>query len=458
MTGRFDGLIGAVLNSFRRAGYGNGASGLNNPAMDRTTRFRNTDAMKLADQISDLYYSSGVAARIVDMPADDALARGYEIEGDVKNAIGDELDRLQVGQRITEALRWSRLFGGSVILLITQDGADSLEYPINELSLGLITELRVFDVTDLTVPIGLTYTDPKAANYDEPQFYDVRSPNTGGYFRVHQSRLIVFSGDPLPRRLTRTRFGGVPFRGRGALDGCYESIMRYDAAMAWTERMLERKQQAVFTMEGLAALLAAGMDDRVSARIDRVDMARSVLNTVVIDGGEGGVGGDSYEVKDLSLMGVTDAIKDSQTAICADTGFPVTALFGTSPSGLNSTGDNDTAGYFRIVDHVQRNDVRPALERLIALVLAQVSFAGARPNQWAVKFHPLWLPSEAEQAKAKLARAQAKQAEAAAAETYATAGAITPDEVRADLTKRGEYDLEAPIDTAAAAAAYAEEA
>ena len=68
------------------------------------------------------YELGGLAAVVVDAPADTAIARSIEIEGDEDRSLFYELERLAFLPKIADAVRWSRLFGGAALVLITDDG------------------------------------------------------------------------------------------------------------------------------------------------------------------------------------------------------------------------------------------------------------------------------------------------------------------------------------------------
>ncbi len=440
---RSDGYFSAVLGGVRNVFNGLGIGGA-----DRTASNHFSHSFRDDRDLTSLYLSNGLAARIVDSPADDAMARGFEIEGDDPDGtIMAECDRLKLPAKMSEAIRWSRLYGGSVMILFAKNTGE-LSEPFDG-KLDRLDEIKVFDVTSLTPVQDRVYRDPALPNWGFPELYNVKHPILNETFPCHESRMIMFSGDAVPAQIACHRDRKLPWRGRGALDGCYDNLIRYVAGLGWSERMMERKQQAVYSMVGLGELISHGMESEAQKHVDLVDLVRGVMNTVVIDGGTDGTVYDKYEVRDLNLSGVTDQINQFQVAICSDTGFPVTVLFGRSPAGQNATGESDQEGYYRLVGHVQANDAAPAMERVITLILAQTSFTGARPPEWKLKFNPLWLPSDKDQAQADLYRGQASYFEAQAAEIYATKiGSITNVEVRDHLEAQDRYGIEGEIDEA----------
>src|SRR5690349_12837038 len=123
--------------------------------------------------LAQTYCSSGLAARIVDMPADDAVARGFCLEDEKEEADKDlktELARLKVGPACADAVRWSRLYGASLILIIARDGGE-LKEPLNEATLEEIESLIVYEAPDISV--NSYYEDDTQKNFGEPETYRI---------------------------------------------------------------------------------------------------------------------------------------------------------------------------------------------------------------------------------------------------------------------------------------------
>lgn len=426
MTSREDGYLEAVAGTTFRdrplGGFSAGGVGIIRAEMEAVG----------------LYMRSGLAGRIVDMPADDSTARGVTIEGDKNDAIAAEYARLGLMAHCADAVRWSRLFGGACLVLIAGDGR-LLGDPLDVGNLDRIEEIKVFDPT--LISVFSRYDDPMQANYGQPERYQIAATGTRNFI-IHETRLVPIPGMPLPETIARTR--QVPWHGRSALGACFDSIERYIAECRWVERMMERKQQAVYSMKGLAQLMAQQADPQglvttgqalIQARISAVDMARSLTQSVVVDSE------DKYELRDLSMSGVKDAIDQAQVAVSADAGIAVTVLFGRSPGGQNSTGDSDWQGYYGLVGTIQNNDLHNALKRVTEVIVQQRSFQFRNLAGWKIKFNPLWVPSEQDQANTRLANANADQWEAQAATAYESVGAISAETIAKDLGAQGKFGL-----------------
>ena len=90
----------------------------------------NISRMITWEELSQMYATGGVISKVVDCVADDATRNGWYIKNDKKNKITQAMKDLGVQPKINEALKWSRLYGGSVILIGALDG-ENLDKPLN---------------------------------------------------------------------------------------------------------------------------------------------------------------------------------------------------------------------------------------------------------------------------------------------------------------------------------------
>lgn len=394
-----------------------------------------------------LYASGGIYGRIVDMPADTAVSRGVVIEGDAEKGVANELDRLKALPALADGIRWARLTGGAAILVVADDGG-LLRDPLNLDALQRIEELKVFDLDDISATDD-RYRDPTKSNFGRPERYRVRTGATAGTdaeFIVHETRLIPIPGDPVPRRIAAIK--GVPWAGRSAVSRAFGVVSQYRQSLRWALSILERKQQAIYGMKGLADLIVAEMEEVVQKRIGLVDAARNVLNTVAVDSE------DTYRIEDTNVSGVKDIIAEFQIALSVETGMAVTLLFGRSPAGQNATGESDFEGYYDLVENIQRNRATPAMERLVSLIVAQKQFKKP-PEQWAVTWPPLHSPTAKEEADVNKTNADAAKAEADALGALVDRGVVSEEEAKDYLAEKGRYGLERTTGTRAAATSYA---
>lgn len=406
--------------NFNQDGYTD-ALGLN--------QFQGTQGKSTALLDSSLYELGGLAARIVDMPADAAISRSLHIEGDEESVIFAELERLSVLPALADMVRWSRLFGGSALVLVTDDGG-RLNEPLNVNRMQRINEIRVFDLTQIQ-PTEKRYLDPTQTNYGRFETYRINIGAVSGQLdnqvEVHETRLLFMGGDPLPERLKN----GVHWVGRSVTKTVFGKIRQYQNALAWSALILQRKQQAIHKMKGLAQAIDHGLESQVRERINLVERARSMLNGVAVDSE------DDYTISQSDLGGVVDVLDEFKVAISADCHIPVAILFGQSAKGMNATGENDLESYYDLIEGIQQHKMKPVLEQLIELVLRQkhVQFF----EDWEIQFPSLNTPSDKEQAETRKANADAAKAESARLIELVDAGVLSAEEVRTQVAE--EFDI-----------------
>jgi len=392
---------------------------------DRTSATK-AAAPTILDPISlgNLYTADGYAAKIVDIPAAEMVRAGYRIEGvDDERAVEAETEGLKLLPKMADALRWSYLFGGALVVMLIDDGG-KLTDPLREDRIKVIDQLRVYDRWHATRL--KRYEDPADNRYGEIEVYQI-SPANGAPYTVHESRCIRIDGLPVPDDMREYNDGW----GGSVVNRCYSELVRQGLAQGLANSLLERAQQGVHGIPGLSDLLRqSGGPAMVAKRVEIVDMVRSVNNTVVIDAAE------TYELKSTPLSGVADILDRVGLALAAVSRIPESLLHGRQQAGMNSTGASDLEQWYARIGQEQETRLLPAIDRIVSLIL---KMQGQYTNDYLIKFLPLWVPSDKEQAEADKIKADTRA-------TYNSMGALDPSEVRAMLKDEGykidDIDLE----------------
>ncbi len=384
-------------------------------------------------ELENLYVGDGFARRIIDVPANDMVRAGFEIEteGDedeLYEPIMVRLEELQVMERYCEALKLSALYGGALVVLGVQDGG-MLEEPLNENAVKGIDFIRVYD--RYRVSRLIKYTDPMDTRYGQTERYMV-SPVNGNPYEVHESRCIVFQGEYVPDRLKELQDGWSA----SVLAKCWSQLQRFGVSHQWAEKLLERAQQAVNKMDGMAQqLMAANGQKAVMDRLNILDMSRNILNTVAIDSK------DEYTVTTSSFTGVPDILDRFATALSAVTGMPRTLLLGEQSKGLSGGNEGDLQNWYSHIKQLQKTKLLAPVDRLVGLLVK----ATGLPENYLIEFEPLHVPSEKEEAETEKIEAEAKKIKAETMAAYITAGVLDPSEGRNTLMDDGGYVMDASV-------------
>lgn len=368
-----------------------------------------------------LYCDNGFARRIVDSIADDAIRAGFTISSptvsDVEKIMSDFED-CRISEVLCSALKWSRLYGGSVIVMVLNDGHE-LTDPLDIESVESIDELKVYDKNHISVQQRYVAGE----NLGKPELYQVTpsAPHEQTY-SVHESRVLVFNGDEAPAAWKKSN----GWWGASALQKCYSELKNLGLAHWYSLEILSRGQQPVHKIPNLTSgVMDSDTAESVRRRINLLDMARSISNTVVIDALE------EFEIKNAGNIGCDQIVNGLGRALSAVSGIPECILFGTSPKGLSATGDADLQNYYKSVSAVQASTLKRPLSFLVDLLFR---INNHKDSSFTIKFNPLYMPSDKEQAETSAAQAKADVA-------YVDAQVIGVKEMRDTLRKEGRYIL-----------------
>lgn len=396
-------------------------------------------------QLTGLYDGNGLFSKIIDTPAEEALKHGFDLnlKSDELNAfVEDALDDLEWEERAATAIKWARLYGGALIVMLIDDGR-GLEEPVDWEHIRSIDELRVYERSIVQPDYASLYQQDyggkgvgnRVSKFGQPEYYYVSS--IYGSFKVHESRCLVFRNGVLPEQTSNATylFWGMPeyVRIRRALR---ETVTAHTDSV----KLLERSVQAIYSMKGLASLLTTDDgENQVLKRLQLVDTSRGLLNSIAIDSE-----GEQYDFKTFQFSGVKDVIDATCNMLSALTNIPQTILFGRSPAGMNATGDSDFESYYNFVEKIQRLMLKRNLRTLLDVVFRAGIASGdvAEEPDYKLEFKPLWSLSDTEQAAVDQTKAQTALVKAQTAQAYVDMQALDPTEVRRRLASDEEFDVE----------------
>lgn len=401
------------------------------------------------DELERFYEGNGLFARIIDLPAEEAIKHGFEIkdlaDGEVKDFYTECLDELDWEENAMLGLKWARLFGGSIGVMLIDDGR-GLEEPLDWSAIKSIDDIRIYDrsliVPDYSTVNKYESRDPfnvRGSRLGLPETYMVTSKY--GTFTVHDSRCLVFQNGVLPERSVNSIYEmwGLPEYIR-----IHRAVRDVEVAHGMAPKMLDRSIQAIYKMNNLAMEMATeDGEENILRRLQIIDLARGLLNSIVLD-----AEGEDYDFKSFSFTGVSDVINTTCNYLSALTNIPQTVLFGRSPAGMNATGDGDLENYYNYVERIQKRMVKSNLRYLLAVISA----AGLHTKEikevppLKVEFNSLWSMSESEKVALDLQKAQVDQTKANTAQVYVAMQAVDPSEVRKKLADDGDFSIDTMLD------------
>ena len=394
------------------------------------------------------YETNGLFAKIIDTPAEEAVKHGFNLalnNPDYEQYIEDTLDILDWEAKAATAIKWARLFGGAIIVMLIDDGCELTE-PVNWNGIRSIDELRVYERPIVQPDFANLYDvfgnngPRRKSKFGMPQYYQVSS--VYGSFTVHESRCLVFRNGTLPEytMLPEYRFWGMPEFAR-----IRRAMREVSTSHSNATKLMERMVQAIYKQKDLASTLQMeGGEDAVMQRLRLIDQARSFLSMIAID-----AEGEEFDFKTFQLSGVKDILDANCSILSAVTNIPQTILFGRSPAGENSTGDSDLENYYNYIERIQKMMLRDNL-----LTVLDATFRAGASNgdidqipDYKLTFDPLWSLSEVDQANVDQAKAATALTRAQTAQLYVDMQVLDPSEVRKGLASTDEFNIEELLDS-----------
>lgn len=339
------------------------------------------------------YQGSWICGLAVDIVAEDMTREGIDIKTEdpqVIDALNALLDDCRVWDGICDALKWSRLYGGAIAVMMI-DGAD-MSQPLGVVRKDTFRGLMVFDRWQIQPSSEVVQT--LGPDYGKPEYYTILAGaseiETIKGQKVHYSRVIRFEGRRLPYNLRQAYQGW----GASILEPIFDRVEMFDLASQGTAQLLSKAYLRYYRVKGLREILTNEMARE--GFLTQMDYMRTFQG---IEGMTIGDTEDDFQTFQYTFTGIPEVLLQFGQQISGAIGVPLVRLFGQSPVGFNSTGESDLRIYYDNVRHDQDTDLRPGLKRLLNVMYE--SATGAKPGRDLLfEFRSLWQMTNEQKAQA----------------------------------------------------------
>ena len=171
--------------------------------------FEFNDYTKNRIQLEAGYRSNWLCASLVDCIASDMTRAGLEFIGEIDPKEITDLQtfwqRTGIMDDLTDAIRWGRLYGGSILHIMCKNVDYSKPLDITKIKQNDFIGIHVYDRWEL-LP-DLTNLIQEGRDIGLPEFYTITTLN----IRVHHTHVIRFIGDKLPNgKASMNSYGAHP--------------------------------------------------------------------------------------------------------------------------------------------------------------------------------------------------------------------------------------------------------
>lgn len=361
------------------------------------------------DQGRELWRGDDLGARIVETIVKESLRKPFNLritddaEGNDEN-FGSELSatvekhwkRLGLLDVYKDARCIARACGGSVTVLGADDGAQSLEEPLN------LERIRSFEWLTVLEPRECTpvewYTDSRAPKFGKVKIYELHPiingwskagvPLTSTNVRIHESRLIIMDGIKVSRA---NQWGTVNGFGDNVFTRVFRVLNDFNAGFSGAGRLVGEFATPIFKIKGLADIIANDNKELFQARMQALALAISTHRAALIDMDE------EFKREQVPVTGLPELLELMMRRVAGAADTPVSVMWGESPGGLNASGaqGDQIAVWHGRVDSERLHEVVPYFERV-----TEVCFAanGGEPDEWCIEPAPLSMPTAKEAA------------------------------------------------------------
>lgn len=336
-----------------------------------------------------IHRGSWLGGMVVDLVADDMVRAGIDItcDADPKDIEGvqNDLQRMGAWDGVRDTVAWSRLYGGSIGVIMI-DGQD-YSTPLDPDRIGKGQFRGVYAIDRWMVDPSLNDLVAEAGPYfGMPKFYRVTSDVPGLRMKqIHYTRIIRFDGVRLPywQRVSENLWG------ISVIERLYDRMVAFDSATQGASQLAYKSFIRTVKIEGLRELIAAGGDalNALVASIEFMRQFQGIEGVTLLDGKD-----EFIPNTGGNMTGMSEIILQLGQQISGATQIPLVRLFGQSPAGLNSTGESDLRTYY---DGIAQQQTRYLLMPMTVMVRAAALSGGWKiPDDYQVVFRPLWQLSE----------------------------------------------------------------
>lgn len=338
-----------------------------------------------------MYREAWLVGQVVDVVAEDMTRAGIQINAGMAP---DEIDKVQLAMQrlgvwegLNDNIKWSRLYGGSIAVLLIDGQQLNTPLRIDTIKADQFKGLAILDrwmvqpsLNDLVKTMGPEMGDPK--------FYQVVTPDSAlGGQTIHHSRVIRMEGVELPYWQKMAENGW----GISVVERLFDRMVAFDSTTQGAAQLVYKAHLRTLQIDGLRDIIAAGgkVMEGLVKQLEMIRLYQSNEGLTVIDGK------DTFATHTYTFTGLSDVLLQFGEQLSGASQIPLVRLFGQSPAGLNSTGESDLKTYHDNIVRQQERRLRRGLATILA-VMSRSELEKPLDESFSFGFTPLTQMSEVE--------------------------------------------------------------
>lgn len=340
-----------------------------------------------------IHRGSWLGGVAVDVIAEDMTRMGVEFQSDIDPEQEEKIEEaavvLQVWNKIADVVRWSRLYGGAIGVMLI-DGQDMMTpLRLDTIDKGQFKGLAVYDRWMLDAGLNDLITE-MGPDMGKPKFYTIHgdSPGLRGK-KIHYSRVLRMEGIKLPYwQAVMEGLWGI-----SVIERLYDRLIAFDSATTGAAQLVYKAYIRTYKIKDLRDVIASGgaaMDGLVRY-VDMMRRFQSIEGMTLLDSE------DEMEASGhQAFSGLSDALIQFGQQLSGALQIPLVRLFGQSPAGLNATGESDIRTYYDGIKQKQESELRVPVTKIYRAIAQSEGIK--LPDGFRINFRSLWQLSDKEKA------------------------------------------------------------
>lgn len=317
--------------------------------------------------LNTLYRENWVVQNIISAIPNDITKKWFSIKG---KFTPDELDkfdslyiRTNLRKSINEGMRWGRLYGGAIGIILIKGQTDNLNEPLNY---DLITPdsflgLYILDRWTGAQPSMEIDDNPESNNFGLPLYYRITDNILNITTEIHASKVVRFIGREYPRedKIKEMYWGG------SELETVYRELIRRDTTAENIASMVFKSNLSILRVKDLEQIFSINSiqaQERFWNSLQAISTIESSMGIRLIDSEE------DLSYINYGFTGIKDIYETIMQDLSGACRIPVTKLFGRSPAGMNSTGESDLQNYYDYIDEVREGQFKDIVLKLLPIM------------------------------------------------------------------------------------------
>jgi phage-related protein (TIGR01555 family) len=371
--------IHKTMDSIKNKALGYGTQGV-----DGTVNSYYVPRILSYQTLQTLYQTVALVNIIIDKPIDDAFRAGFTIETkDLDKeeiaTIIETMDNMALNKWLGIALKWQRVFGGSGLMLLTDNDNITKELSEEEKIIGL----RPIDRFNL-FPYFSNRIDPTKDNYFQVDYYLCLGK------KIHPSRIFAFKDDTVPFNLKQEFLGW----GNSILNILYEPLLSVSLIQKALVTGASKGNFVVYKSNLVSDISNANPDaqENFHNALKMINLNASTNKFIAVPSD------DDMEVKNYTFTELTNLMESQLNYLASASKITKSILLSEGHSGLNN--DNATVSlpeYYNMVNAIQERDIVPVDKFFIQRIAKQKLKKDIPLNKINIVFNSMFAKTRAEE-------------------------------------------------------------